>query len=290
MNKDQFSQLMKKEKDILVSDLKGLLSFFIFMTRLPLGYKPKFNPEELGRNIKFFPFVGMILGILLFTFLKILLYAFGISDFRLWSLIRFENNLMPIIAITLIIIDTIITGPYHFSGLASTFDGIFAFRSKQKMIERMKEDRVATNGVIVIVLYFMLKFVLFLELGQLYDKNILAAVILITPVIARLNGVVNCKVALAAKKIGIIESFVRNTTTFGFIFATIFTLIYTAIICHVLDVSYCILGIIPVIMGLGYIFAKVMNRKIGGITEDTIGAVVKLSEVVIMYFCFIIVI
>ena len=40
--------------------------------------------------------------------------------------------------------------------------------------------------------------------------------------------------------------------------------------------------VIPVVMILGYLFAKLMTRKIGGITGDTLGAVVEISEIIAM--------
>ena len=43
-----------------------------------------------------------------------------------------------------------------------------------------------------------------------------------------------------------------------------------------------ILIVIPVVMILGYLFAKLMTRKIGGITGDTLGAVVEISEIIAM--------
>ena len=39
-------------------------------------------------------------------------------------------------------------------------------------------------------------------------------------------------------------------------------------------------------MILGYIFAKLMTRKIGGITGDTLGAVVEISEVVAIFLIY----
>jgi len=40
-------------------------------------------------------------------------------------------------------------------------------------------------------------------------------------------------------------------------------------------------------MLLGFIFAKLMTRKIGGVTGDTLGAVVELSEVLVLFLLYI---
>ena len=40
-------------------------------------------------------------------------------------------------------------------------------------------------------------------------------------------------------------------------------------------------------MLLGFFYAKLMTRKIGGITGDTLGAVVELSEIIAMFVIYI---
>ena len=50
---------------------------------------------------------------------------------------------------------------------------------------------------------------------------------------------------------------------------------------------YTILIVIPIIMLLGFFYAKLMTRKIGGITGDTLGAVVELSEIIAMFVIYI---
>ena len=46
--------------------MKGILLLFRFMTRLPIGFEPKFDSDELGKSMKFFPIIGMIIGLILF--------------------------------------------------------------------------------------------------------------------------------------------------------------------------------------------------------------------------------
>lgn len=62
--------------------------------------------------------------------------------------------------IVIILTDLITTGGLHLDGLADTFDGIFSYRSKHKMLEIMKDSRLGSNGALALILYFLLKFVL----------------------------------------------------------------------------------------------------------------------------------
>ena len=82
------------------------------------------------------------------------------------------------------------------------------------------------------------------------------------------------------------KTFVDNTNGISLVIATLLTLIYGFIICKVFFLPYILLGIIPVLMILGYIFAKLMTRKIGGVTGDTLGAVVEISEILVIFMIY----
>ncbi len=130
--------------------MKGLILLFRFMTRLPIGFDPEFDSDELGKGMKYFPVVGMVIGLILFAFFML---------FR--QRIIYSNLLMIVV---LVIIEVILTGGLHLDGLADTFDGIFSYRSKQKMLEIMKDSRLGTNGGMVLILYFILKIAILYDL------------------------------------------------------------------------------------------------------------------------------
>ena len=67
--------------------------------------------------MKFFPVIGMIIGLILFG-------AF-------WLLYTVVYSPM-VMAVLLVTIEVILTGGLHLDGLADTFDGIFSYRSKRK--------------------------------------------------------------------------------------------------------------------------------------------------------------
>lgn len=251
--------------------MNGIALLFKFMTRLPVGFEPKFDSDNLGKSMKFFPIVGMVMGIILFGFF--------------WGLSHIIYSPM-VMAVILVIIEVVLTGGLHLDGLADTFDGIFSYRSKQKMLEIMKDSRLGTNGGLVLILYFILKVALLYELNLIIGIPA-GVVLLLTPAFARLNSVVNCASAPYARATGMGKTFVDNTNGTGVIIATILTLIYGALVCNLFLIPYAILVIVPILMVLGYIFAKLMTRKIGGITGDTLGAVVELSEILVILMLYI---
>lgn len=251
--------------------MNGIILLFKFMTRLPLGLEPKFDSDSLGKSMKFFPIVGMVMGIILFAFF--------------WGLSKVIYSPM-VMVVLLIIIEVILTGGLHLDGLADTFDGIFSYRSKQKMLDIMKDSRLGTNGGLVLILYFILKVALVYELDMTIGLPS-GIVFLLTPAIARLNSVVNCASAPYARATGMGKTFVDNTNGCGVVVATVITLAYMFAVCQLFFLPYVLLVIVPIVMLLGFIFAKLMTRKIGGVTGDTLGAVVELSEILVILLLYI---
>ena len=47
--------------------IKGFIILLQFMTRIPVPVKVEYDEEKLGKAIKFFPLVGLIIGLFLFT-------------------------------------------------------------------------------------------------------------------------------------------------------------------------------------------------------------------------------
>lgn len=260
--------------------MKGLILLFKFMTRLPIPLNPEFDSKELGKSMKFFPVVGIVIGAILY-----LTYFIGAKFIM-------SSYLLAAIVVT---VEVILTGALHLDGLADTFDGIFSYRSKQKMLEIMKDSRLGTNGGIALVLYFALKIFLIagindMNLGVIGNiigvKNSVGAVLLVSPVLARINPVFNCTVSPYARSSGSAKEFVDNTDKTGLLTACAIGLIFSTVmgagILKVLNPLH-ILNITAIVMALGLYFAKLMERKIGGITGDTLGAILELSEVMILF-------
>ncbi len=241
--------------------MKGLMLLFQFMTRLPVPGKYEYDADEMGRSFKFFPIVGMVIGVIL------------------WGAYLVLSNYISnryALALLVILLEVVLTGGLHLDGLADTFDGIFSYRSKHRMLEIMRDSRLGANGALALIIGFLLKIFLLVEVGF--------SVLLIMPVIARLNSVVNAGVAKYARPTGMGKALVANTNVAGVAVATVLTAGFTLGVAPALEGN--IMGwllTIPVAMVLGAYFAKLMERKIGGITGDTMGAVVELTEVVVLF-------
>ena len=262
--------------------MKGFLLLLSFMTRIPMP-KTDYDEEKLGKSMKYFPVVGIIVGFILLFFC--IIFNFILKNIS-------YSAVLPLMIIVVILTDLITTGALHLDGLADTFDGIFSYRSKHKMLEIMKDSRLGSNGALALILYFLLKFILLFSLTIESREGAIYA-IMTYPVVSRFCSVVSCASSPYARGSGMGKTFVDNTKTCGLIVATVITLLYTIgmiFMPFVLFTNYSLpiqiimksILIIVIIVALSalfaYAFSKLIERKIGGITGDTLGALLEISS------------
>ena len=252
--------------------MKGFLLLLSFMTRLPMP-NLKYEEEKLGKSMKFFPLVGIIIGFIL------LVFTLGISYLSK----NLTVSVLPLTVIVIILVDIVITGGLHLDGLADTFDGIFSYRSKQKMLEIMKDSRIGSNGVLALILYFLIKFVLLFSIASEYGGEYLMFAVLTYPVASRLCSVVSCASAPYARATGMGKMFADNTKIFDVIIAFVLTVAY--IFVSLIDKKIMLINfiIILILIFISYGFSKLIERKIGGITGDTLGALVELTSLLYLF-------
>ena len=267
--------------------MKGFLLLLSFMTRIPMP-KIDYDEEKLGKSMKLFPLVGVVIGFILLFFSILFSYVLKNLSF---------SAFLPIIILVVILTDLISTGALHLDGLADTFDGIFSYRSKHKMLEIMKDSRLGSNGALALILYFLIKFVLLYSL-LMEDQGETVFAVLTYPVVARLCSVISCASAPYARGSGMGKTFVDNTKTSGVVIATLITVVYSgAVLFYMmgsqfnyflpLDLfmkSFGVNLLIIAILGLfAFSFSKLIERKIGGITGDTLGALLEISSLVYLF-------
>ena len=272
--------------------MKGFLLLLSFMTRIPMP-KTEYDEEKLGKSMKYFPVVGIIVGFILLFFC--IIFNFILKNIS-------YSAALPLMIIVVILTDLITTGGLHLDGLADTFDGIFSYRSKHKMLEIMKDSRLGSNGALALILYFLLKFVLLFSLAIEGRESALYA-IMTYPVIARFCSVVSCASSPYARGSGMGKTFVDNTKICGLIVAAIITFLYTVGILFLpfilftnysLPIEFMVRTILIVIIIIGllalfaFAFSKLMERKIGGITGDTLGALLEISSLVYIFLLLVI--
>jgi adenosylcobinamide-GDP ribazoletransferase len=118
----------------MIGILQDIAAAFQFLTRLPLARLP-YRPNALARATKFFPLVGLALGI------------------AVAAIYRLLTPHLPAIVVALMIVlfSTLITGGLHEDGLADVADAFGGGWNKDKVLEIMRDSRVGSFGALAIV-------------------------------------------------------------------------------------------------------------------------------------------
>ncbi len=245
--------------------MKSLVLMIQFMTRYPVPIAVDFTVERFVAGMKWMPLVGLLVG----------LPAAG-------CFLLADNFLgLECAAIVSVMAGLVITGGLHLDGLADTADGIFSYRSRERMLEIMRDSVIGTNGVLALISCLLLKFV--------FLKNITATgaliAVLYTPVLGRTALVWHSAVAQYARDGKGLGEYVNQTGVTEAMWATLFSLLLAVFLLAFTGMAAgVILGVVVLLqvfaIAVAVIFAAYLKKKIGGITGDTIGATVEITETV----------
>ncbi len=113
-----------------------------FFTRIPIPAFADFHADDLNHSIKYFPLVGVVVGMV------------GAGAFLLAS------NIFPVsIAVLLSMATTIyITGAFHEDGLADSADGLGGGWGREQILTIMQDSRLGTYGAVALFLMLFAKF------------------------------------------------------------------------------------------------------------------------------------
>lgn len=273
--------------------------FFIalqFLTRLKIVNQTEWSVEDFGKSVVAFPYVGLIIGLIL-----ALLYGI-LSPFI---------PLVPLMLI-LVIAEFLITGGLHADGLMDTSDGLFSGRERERKLEIMKDSRIGSFGVVAFVFVTLLKWQL---LTVIPTAEFIPMALIMMPLMSRWSLVLSIRSYPYAREQGMGAAFANlapkhvityNTISTFFmpivillIGVILYTLLYGVYsIFSIADVGYVVglgvlvyatLGIFQiniVSMIITYIINRILNhyivKQLGGTTGDTYGFVVEVTEVLLL--------
>lgn len=242
--------------------MKRLIAITQFLTRIPIPIDVGFD-EEFHKSTVYFPTVGLLLGILY--------YITAFFATRLFE---------PYIASVLVVMMTaILTGGLHLDGVGDTFDGLYSYRSKERILEIMKDSRLGTNALLGILFLSLLKIGFVYEL---LEQNRLWPLILM-PVFARTMQVVSCYRTKTPRENGMGNFFIGKVSTKILILASLSCLIMSMLVVFIFETDYfrVYLGQLIIFGGLCTLvrwFVKSVYKKIDGITGDILGCICELME------------
>jgi len=239
--------------------VRQLFFAYGFLTVLPGLGRVRILPEETGGSTLFYPLVGVTIGA----------FFFPLAHLRALSPLT--------ISVLMCVFVLIFTRALHADGLIDTFDGFFsgAHRPDQVM-EVMKDSRLGAMGYVFSFCLYLVKIAFFYEILRNAPgpfPRSLAAV----PALSR--GGVAVAGALfppAGKKEGLGQAFVKSI---GPGHAVGSFALMSAIACLLIRPPLYGAMLAACSAGLWAVWGLVSKKKIGGMSGDTIGAGIELTEV-----------
>ena len=262
-------------------------AFFIglqFLTRISIVEQKDWCEKDFADSVRYFPLIGLVLGIIYTAFAALLM-----------SFLPQNGILLPhhVVAAILLILPILLTGGLHCDGFMDTMDGLFSGRSRERMLEIMKDSRVGANGVFAFVLLMIFDWSILLDLLQ---SAWLFPALFAMPIVSRLMMVVAISAFPYARPVGMGKAF-KDGGTKSVLYGAFF---YTLILVFFPGVAADFLGIIPLdAAGLSswllsmtavifatllftIFFASYATRHLGGLTGDVYGAITTLTETLVL--------
>ena len=124
--------------------MNNLLAALMFFTRLPFHKIKQVPAESFSHVTGWWSVTGWLTG--------------GLSALTFWLLFKVTS---PTIAIVMaLLVRVLLMGALHEDGLADFLDGFGGGNDKESTLRIMKDSHIGTYGVIGLILYFLLSFVI----------------------------------------------------------------------------------------------------------------------------------
>ena len=210
-----------------------------------------------GKQVLYFPLVGLVIGCLLYCVDQLLSLAPYIE-------IRIVGDVLFL---------AIISGALHLDGLADTADGIFSHRPREQILEIMKDSRIGVMGVLALLFCVLLKIAGVAGIIQ----SVSLIWLILAPALGRTAQVIGLVfVNHVPSEKTLAKQFYQRGEYFLLLFCPLpFALIFYMNWALAL-VSLTIFTVL--LVGLLLFF----KNKIGGITGDTLGATTEIIETVFL--------
>ncbi|MCZ8516388.1 adenosylcobinamide-GDP ribazoletransferase [Paenibacillus filicis] len=246
------------------------LAAFQFLTRLPVPVRLNYTDALFRRSVVFYPLAGLVLGLLL-----------ALAG---W-LLRMGLPTLPAAAL-LLTLWVGLTGALHLDGWMDTADGVLSHRSRERMLEIMKDSRVGAMGVMACVLLLLLKWSLLSELLQ-GDGHLgpSALPMILIPLWSRWYMVIAiaCWPYARAEGSGGLGGYFRGVGRKHLAAVTALALLLSTAVLAVIGQGWMMLGMLAGgALVTGAAGSLYLSRKLGGLTGDTYGALNELIETVLL--------
>jgi len=248
--------------------IRQLAAAIAFLTRVPLPSRLVFDTEDVGRSTRWFPLIGLMIG------------GFLVAALQLFTLV-----FPPLVTALLIVaVDALLTGALHQDGLADTADGFGGGHTREDVLRIMRDHAIGSYGAVALILVVAIKVS---ALAELIVRHRAAPWLAFMPMLGRWSVVLLSATQPYARRSdkegappgGAVSDFVGRVEL---IVASV-----TALPISFILASWRGLAAALLVLAASALWGWYCRRRIGGITGDTLGASVEISEVLVLLFALI---
>jgi adenosylcobinamide-GDP ribazoletransferase len=236
--------------------MKPLLAALRFLTILPIPGTWGTDEGDLARSVPYFPVVGLLLG--------------GIAAAASWAIGR--TTTPPLLAsLALVVLLATFSGCLHLDGLSDSADGMLSSRPRERMLEIMRDSHMGPMGMIAVLVVVLAKFSALASLEP--DARWPAA--LLMPLAGRCALVAHMAWLPYARSTGLATIFYQRSHRLT---AAWSLTLLAAVSAGLFGARGLIVW--AVCLAVMLVAARYVDRKLGGATGDTLGAVCELVETI----------
>jgi len=237
-----------------------------FFTRIPVPNFKHFQESDLNHSAKYFPLIGIIVGL------------FGAVFYYVGSLV-FPQTIAVLISMAATIY---LTGAFHEDGLADSADGIGGGWEREQILTIMQDSRLGTYGAVALLLMLMAKF----QTLNSLNPTFIPLILITGHGLSRLWAVWLMAALTYAKPAGKAKPLATQLSKRALVIANIFGLLPFVGIVGLLIVSdhsqlniikFIAMSLLPSLIVWLWWRAKLVTN-LGGYTGDTLGATQQLTE------------
>lgn len=237
--------------------MRGFLLALQLLTVIPVKIAEP-DEKKIGRATLYFPWVGLFLGLLL-AGIDLLLGILNVPGLTA--------------GVILVITLAALTGGMHLDGAADTADAVLSGKPKDEMLAIMRDHHIGAMGVLVLVSVILLKVAFLYAIPPIARPLILVAMC----VLSRWSMVLAISLFPYARQDGKARIFINAMTSRIAITAAITTVILAFCLWQAKGVL-----LFFVTSGCAFLTAGFFNRRLGGLTGDTLGALCELNEIIVL--------
>ena len=243
--------------------MMSFIAAWRFLTSVPVPFKREdwdrpLSQQQFARSLVYYPFIGLIIG--------------GILCVLYWLFSHF----LPYFLAQALLLGSLVmlTGGLHLDGVIDTFDGLAGgHRSPERRKQIMKEPGVGAIGVVVVVVFLLLKYTALISVP---DSAIYSALILM-PVISRWAMVFAVFNYPYAREQGMGKSLKEGSGLMVPVMASISAVIITALAGGWQGVL-----IMALVWLLTIVISRFFRGKFQGLTGDSYGTINEFSEFAVL--------